>query len=82
MRRHEQGAYRKGHELSVTEGATPPGWRRSSRCETGTCVEVRHTGDHVLVRDGKDPHGPVLAFRRGSFVDFISDAKSGAYDRL
>jgi len=37
-------------------------WRRSSRCEAGTCVEARRVGDVIEVRDAKDPDGPVLRY--------------------
>lgn len=37
-------------------------WRRSSRCDASTCVEVAHEGGEVLVRDSKDANGPVLRF--------------------
>jgi hypothetical protein len=71
---------KKGHELTAIDAATPSGWRRSSHCETGTCVEIRFAGDQVLVRDGKDPRGPALSFPRVAFANFIVAAKAGAYD--
>lgn len=48
-------------------------WRRSSRCgHNGNCVEVRLDGDGVLVRDGKHPDGPVLAFTAQEWTDFVA----------
>jgi hypothetical protein len=38
------------------------GWRRSSRCDSAACVEVRFVGGRVEVRDSKQPDGPVLAY--------------------
>jgi len=40
-------------------------WRRSRRCEAGACVEVSGDQDKVLIRDSKDPDGPVLTFTAG-----------------
>lgn len=40
-------------------------WRKSSRSNGvgGECVEMASAHDRVLVRDSKNPEGPVLAFR-------------------
>ncbi|ROO63059.1 uncharacterized protein DUF397 [Micromonospora sp. Llam0] len=37
-------------------------WRKSSRSDDGNCVEVAHTIDTVLIRDSKNPDGPMLRF--------------------
>lgn len=55
-------------------------WRRSSRCEGGACVEVAFTDAGVLVRDGKDPDGPVLRFTREEFAAFVAGCKAGEFD--
>jgi hypothetical protein len=45
------------------------GWRTSSSCEGGACVEVADGG---LVRDSADPDGPVLAFGAASWQAFTT----------
>ena len=50
-------------------------WIKSSHSGNGGCVEVAAVG-HVLVRDTKDRHGPVLAFRPETWRRFTSQAKS------
>lgn len=50
------------------EGLT---WRTSSRCDSGTCVEVAVTDDHVLLRNGSDPDGPRLSFTRAEWAEFL-----------
>jgi hypothetical protein len=39
-----------------------PTWRKSSYTSTegGNCVELAHDQPAMLIRDSKDPHGPVL----------------------
>jgi hypothetical protein len=55
-------------------------WRRSSRCASGTCVEVylAHT-DAVMVRDAKMDGGPVLQFSTASWNSFVLSLKGGAF---
>lgn len=51
------------------------GWRTSSHSTyNGNCVEVA-PADGVLVRDSKDPDGPILAFTRSEWADFTSALK-------
>jgi hypothetical protein len=35
--------------------AMPEGWRRSTRCEAGNCVEVARATDAVRVRNSTQP---------------------------
>jgi len=46
----------------------------------GTCVEVGHDGDAVLVRDSKDPDGPVLRFTPAEWTAFLAGARDGEFD--
>jgi hypothetical protein len=47
-------------------------WRKSSRSGEGQCVEVASIeGVLAMVRDSKDPAGPVLAFPASSWVSFL-----------
>jgi Domain of unknown function (DUF397) len=54
-------------------------WRRSSHSgsDGGNCVEVARAGP-VLIRDSKDPHGPVLAFGPKDWQRFADRVKAGA----
>jgi hypothetical protein len=63
----------------ASDGST--GWRKASRSSTGNCVEVREESPRlVLVRDSKDPDGPVLSFDRHVFSDFIAAVKRSEFD--
>ena len=62
-------------------------WQRSTRCSSGTCVEVATVDSgteqqqRYLVRDSKDPLSPELAFDRAAWQTFIEGVKNGDLDR-
>jgi len=52
-----------------------------SACEGGsTCVEVASFANLILVRDSKDSAGPVLAFSRREWQEFVVGVKRGEFD--
>jgi hypothetical protein len=54
---------------------------KSSRSLTnGQCVEVADVPDGMLVRDSKNPTGPVLEFNRLEWIAFIEGVKNGEFD--
>ena len=55
-------------------------WRRSQRCDTGTCVEAAAAGEDVAVRDSKDPTGPVLRFTKSEWDAFIAGVREGDFE--
>jgi hypothetical protein len=57
-------------------------WHKSTRSNAGgDCVEVAdNLPGTVLVRDSKDPHGPVLTFTPREWDAFITGAKDGEFD--
>jgi hypothetical protein len=53
-------------------------WRKSSRSgNDGACVEVRHRGQAVDVRDSKNPRGPILTFSRTEWEAFLGRSGDG-----
>ncbi|MFC7242158.1 DUF397 domain-containing protein [Catellatospora aurea] len=58
---------------------SPASWRKSSRCDTGACVEVAQLGTEIGLRDSKDPRGPVLRFTRQEFAAFIAGVRAGDF---
>lgn len=63
----------------------PNRWVTSSKSAGGNCVEVKLDpspgAPQCLVRDSKDPRGPVLCFSGPAWDTFIRDAKDGLFDR-
>jgi hypothetical protein len=56
-------------------------WRTSTRSgDNGACVEARAINDTAEVRDSKDKAGPVLAFHRVTWSEFIEGVKNGEFD--
>ncbi|GAA5184476.1 hypothetical protein GCM10023322_26040 [Rugosimonospora acidiphila] len=51
-------------------------WHRSSRCESGNCVEVAITDSAVLVRNSREP-GVELTFARAEWAEFVEAIKRG-----
>jgi Domain of unknown function (DUF397) len=54
-------------------------WRKSSRSNSGNCVEVAATSTAVFVRDSKDPGGPVLQFGCDEWSAFLTAVKSDEF---
>jgi hypothetical protein len=53
-----------------------PTWRKSTRCDSGSCVEVAVTDDGVAVRDSKAADGPILVFAPRSWTSFLAGIRA------
>jgi hypothetical protein len=55
------------------------GWNKSSYSNGagGNCVEMAGTDREALVRDSKDPGGPVLHFPGGAWDTFVRSVRRG-----
>ncbi|MFJ4961561.1 DUF397 domain-containing protein [Streptomyces sp. NPDC088729] len=60
----------------TTETADAPHWIKSSHsgAEGGDCLEVAAQPGAVLVRDSKNPSGPVLSLTPDGWAAFVADA--------
>jgi hypothetical protein len=57
-------------------------WRKARRsANNGACIEAALSGGRILIRDSKDPGGPVLEYAGATWRMFTSDAKIGRYDQ-
>lgn len=61
-------------------------WKKSTKCDSGTCVEVKFTGSpapagaqEVAVRNNQVP-GEVVWFDRGEWAAFVAGVKNGEFD--
>ena len=68
----------KGMTLDVTD----VDWRTSSKSgAAGHCVQVAFLENATVVRDSKDPQGPILAFTGPEWDAFVGGAKDGEFDQ-
>ena len=56
-----------------------PQWRKSSRCGSGTCVEVAKVEDTYLVRDSKNPEAAALSFTPAEWDAFVEGVSAGEF---
>jgi hypothetical protein len=57
----------------VSAGRTPYRWIKArASVDGGNCVEVAADGDSILVRNSRQPDGPVLAFTRDEWSAFLT----------
>lgn len=62
-------------------GKLPDLWRRSSYCDTNSCVEVASIDGAVRVRNSQDPARDV-AFTRREWLLFARAVRDGEFDYL
>lgn len=57
-------------------------WRKSSRSNaSGNCVEVAaNLSTTVMLRDSKDPGGPVLSVVPETWIAFVNAVHKGQFD--
>jgi len=57
-------------------------WHTASASNGGTgCVEVAHLESWTVVRDTKDPGGPVHCYTPHEWACFLDGARAGEFDR-
>lgn len=56
-------------------------WTKSTFSGTGNCVEVAVTAQQVMVRDSKNPQGPVLTFTPAEWDCFLVGVHRGQFTR-
>lgn len=65
----------------INVGPKSAEWRKARRSMgNGNCVETATAGLKVVVRDSKDPGGPVLAYSAESWLAFTRKARLGHFD--
>jgi len=65
--------------INVNLSTSSLSWQRSTRCDGGACVEVALHQGEVVLRDSKNPHGPLLRFSRSEWAAFIGGVQDGDF---
>ena len=68
--------------VTVMDGLSENGpiWRKSSYSNTTGCVEIACLENHVLVRDSKNPSGPILRYSLLEWKAFLSGVTAGEFE--
>jgi Domain of unknown function (DUF397) len=57
-------------------------WSKAAASNSGSgCVEVAHLEHWTVVRDSKDPDGPVHCYTPHEWECFLTGARAGEFDR-
>ena len=57
-------------------------WHVSRTCDGGACVMVARHGDSVVFGDTTHPDGPVYAYAKAEWKEFLAGAKLGDFDDI
>jgi predicted secreted Zn-dependent protease len=59
-------------------------WRTALSCDGGACVEVAAAADRdvILMRNSRQPSGPLLEYTPEEWHEFVSGVKKGDFDDL
>ncbi len=65
--------------------AVAPGdlnWHVSLTCEGGQCIKVARHGESVVFGNTSQPDGPVYAYTKTEWKEFLAGAKLGDFDDI
>lgn len=68
--------------MDGTLGHSSLNWRTALNCDGGACVEVAVDRDIVLIRNSRQPSGPLLEYGPEEWHEFVSGIKKGDFDNL
>lgn len=67
---------------SFPSGPADLSWRVSQTCDGGACVMVARHGDSVIFGNTSHPEGPVYAYTRAEWKEFLTGVKLGDFDNI
>ena len=67
--------------MANLESSSTP-WRKSTASAQGNCVEVSFADESVLMRNSRNPEGPVLSFTHSEWEAFLTGVRNSEFDIL
>jgi len=73
----------RSHDVGGAADSSGRAWKKSSRTYgNGNCVEVAaRSGDHVNIRDSKNPEGAMLRFTPTEWTAFLAGLRDDGLGR-
>ena len=68
--------------LSSSERSELTWFKAQRSTHNGQCVEIASAADRIVIRDSKDPDGPILVYTSAEFSAFLEGARNGEFDRF
>lgn len=57
-------------------------WRTALNCDGGACVEVAADRNIIVIRNSRQPDGPLVEYTPEEWHEFVSGVKKGDFDDL
>lgn len=80
IRQYRLSVIDRGRVTALIDLRPGADWRKSRRCEAGSCVEVAFLSEAVAVRDSKVTNGPLLQFPHSEWSAFVKGIRAGDFD--
>jgi predicted secreted Zn-dependent protease len=68
--------------MDGTRGNNNLTWHTALSCDGGACVQVAADRDIILIRNSRQPGGPLLEYTPQEWHEFVSGIKKGDFDDL
>ena len=68
--------------MDRTRGNNSLTWLTALSCESGACVEVAANQNTILIRNSRQPDGPLIEYTPEEWHAFVSGVKKGDFDNL
>ena len=68
--------------MDRTRGHNSLPWLTALSCDGGACVQVAADQDTILIRNSRQPDGPLVEYTPEEWHEFVSGIKKGDFDNL